>query len=111
AITAAHLVLPEIASAISAGRLVPDGRVLLADGEGVVTKAATEPAWYLPGIAERFGVDEGRLRRVLFEETGGMYSELVTRGDLQVFLPPIGGPPVDMFGDISQLGQPTPTHT
>ena len=31
------------------------------------------------------------LRRALFEETGGMYPELVTRGDLEVFLPPIGG--------------------
>jgi GTP cyclohydrolase II len=106
AITAAHLVLPEVAAAITAGRLVPDGRVLLADGEVVVTKAAIEPAWHLPGIAERFGVDEGRLRRVLFEETGGMFSELVTRGDLEVFLPPIGGQTVYLFGDISQLGTP-----
>ncbi|MEY2929823.1 MAG: hypothetical protein RL033_572 [Pseudomonadota bacterium] len=106
AITAAHLVLPEVASAIAAGRLVPDGRVLLADGEVVVTKAAIEPAWHLPGIAERFGVDEGRLRRVLFEETGGMFSELVTRGDLEVFLPPIGGQTVYLFGDITQLGTP-----
>ena len=39
------------------------------------------------------------LRRTLFEETGGMYPELVTRGDLDVFLPPIGGQTVYMFGD------------
>jgi GTP cyclohydrolase II len=106
AVTAAHLVLPEVASAMAAGRLVPDGRVLLSDGACAVTKAAIEPAWYLPGIAERFGVDEGRLRRVLFEETGGMFSELVTRGDLEVFLPPIGGQTVYMFGDVSKLGKP-----
>jgi len=106
AITAAHLLLPEVFAAVAAGRLVPDGRVLLAGGECVVTKAAIEPAWYLPGIAERFGVDEGRLRRVLFEETGGMFSELVTRGDLQVFLPPIGGQTVYLFGDVSLLGKP-----
>jgi GTP cyclohydrolase II len=106
AITAAHLILPEVAGAIAAGRLTPDGRVLLEGGECVVTKAAIEPAWHLPGIAQRFGVDEGRLRRVLFEETGGMFSELVTRGDLEVFLPPIGGQTVYMFGDVSQLGQP-----
>ncbi len=109
AVTAAHLILPEIAAAMAAGRLVADGRVLLESGEIVVTKAAIEPAWYLPGIAERFGVDEGRLRRVLFEETGGMYSELVTRGDLEVFLPPIGGQTVYMFGDVSKLGKPS-TH-
>ncbi len=40
--------------------------------------------------------DDGRssesfLRRALFEETGGMYPELVTRPDIKVFLPPIGG--------------------
>jgi GTP cyclohydrolase II len=34
---------------------------------------------------------ENFLRRALFEETGGMYPELVTRPDIKVFLPPIGG--------------------
>lgn len=70
-----------------------------------MTKAAIEPAWYLPGVAARFRVDEGRLRRVLFEETGGMFSELVTRGDLSVFLPPIGGQTVYLFGDVEKLGK------
>jgi GTP cyclohydrolase II len=106
AITSAHLVLPEVSEAMREGRLSPDGRVLLEGASCVVTKAAIEPAWYLPGVAARFGVDEGRLRRVLFEETGGMFSELVTRGDLEVFLPPIGGQTVYLFGDVSKLGQP-----
>jgi hypothetical protein len=35
--------------------------------------------------------DEGTLRRALFEETGGSYPELITRGDIKLFLPPIGG--------------------
>lgn len=35
-------------------------------------------------------VDEGSLRRSLFEHTGGSYPELVTRGDIKLFLPPIG---------------------
>lgn len=103
AITAAHLILPEIESAIAAGRLSPDGQILMEGGPCVVTKAAIEPAWYLPGIAGRFGVDEGHLRRVLFEQTGGMFSDLVTRGDLSVFLPPIGGQTVYLFGDVSKL--------
>lgn len=34
---------------------------------------------------------EGLLRRALFEDTGGMYPELITRPDVKVFLPPIGG--------------------
>jgi GTP cyclohydrolase II len=44
---------------------------------------------------------------VLFEETGGMYPELVTRSDLEVFLPPIGGQTIYIFGNTSDLGDPT----
>ncbi|MDT5328106.1 MAG: hypothetical protein QOF25_5258, partial [Mycobacterium sp.] len=50
---------------------------------------------------------ETDLRRVLFEETGGMYPELVTRGDLEVFLPPIGGQTVYIFGDPQDLADPS----
>ena len=71
-----------------------------------VTKAAVEPVWWLPGIAERFGVKEVDLRRTLFEQTGGMYTELVTRPDLELFLPPIGGSTIYFFGDVRQLGKP-----
>jgi GTP cyclohydrolase II len=104
AITTAHLDLPEIRQAIAAGRLKPDGKVLRASGDCVVTKAAIEPAWYLPGVARRFEVDETELRHTLFEETAGMYPELVTRGDLEVFLPPIGGQTLYMFGDVEHIG-------
>jgi GTP cyclohydrolase II len=55
-------------------------------------------------VAERFGVGEGELRRCLFEQTGGMYPELVTRPDLSVFLPPIGGMTLYIFGDPAFLG-------
>ena len=106
AVTTAHIELPEIHAAIAAGRLQPDGRVLRENGACVVTKAAIEPAWYLPGVAKRFGVDETELRHVLFEETAGMYPELVTRGDLEVFLPPIGGQTVYMFGDVAKIADP-----
>ncbi|GAA5930496.1 uncharacterized protein JCM15063_004826 [Sporobolomyces koalae] len=67
------------------------------------SKVALEPVWYLPGIAERFNVSEGHLRRCLFEETGGMYPELLTRHDLKVFLPPIGGMTVYIFGNPDYL--------
>ncbi len=106
AITTAHIDLPEVRAAIAAGRLKPDGKVLRASGNCVVTKAAIEPAWYLPGVAKRFQVDETELRHTLFEETAGMYPELVTRGDLEVFLPPIGGQTVYMFGDVDKIGDP-----
>ena len=42
----------------------------------------------------------------LFEHTGGMFPELVTRPDLEVFLPPIGGMTVYLFGDLAR--SPTP---
>jgi GTP cyclohydrolase II len=76
-----------------------------------VTKAALEPVWWLPGVAKRFGCSEADLRRALFEETGGMYPELVTRSDLDVFLPPIGGMTVYVFGNIHDLANPAVTLT
>ncbi len=66
-------------------------QVLTDDGTSVVTKAAIEPVWYLPGVAKRFGVSERVLRDALFAETNSMYPELISRDDLKIFLPPIGG--------------------
>ncbi|WLP90677.1 GTP cyclohydrolase II [Gordonia sp. NB41Y] len=106
AVTKAHVILPEIAEAISRGRLTPDGEFLLSTGAALVTKAAVEPVWWLPGVAARFGCSETDLRRTLFEETGGMYPELVTRSDLEVFLPPIGGQTIYIFGDPQDLSNP-----
>ena len=83
--------MPKFDEAIAAGRLKVDGTIVKDNGEVAVTKVAIDPVWYLPGVAERFGVSEENLRRTLFEQTGGMYPELVTRPDLKVFLPPIGG--------------------
>jgi GTP cyclohydrolase II len=103
AITKAHVILPEVIEAVHKGRLKPDGKLLLASGAAMVTKAAIEPVWWLPGVARRFGCTETDLRRVLFEETGGMYPELVTRSDLEVFLPPIGGQTIYIFGDPRDL--------
>ncbi len=103
AITRARLDLPELKSALAAKRLVPDGDVVRADGSVSVVKIAIDPVWHLPGIAERFGSSETNLRRALFEQTAGMFPELVTRPDLQVFLPPIGGTTVYMFGDVEKL--------
>ncbi|KAL8288808.1 hypothetical protein RB600_004309 [Gaeumannomyces tritici] len=107
AITKAHMKLPELEESVRSGRLVPDGKVCLnAEGELAVTKFAVEPVWYLPGVAERFGIDEGTLRRSLFEHTGGSYPELITRGDIKLFLPPIGGLTVYCFGDPAKMSDP-----
>jgi hypothetical protein len=72
AVTKAHLKLSEIDEGAKRGDIEADGSVVLrsqplsnSDGSlsnadpGVemnVSKAAVEPVWYLPGVAERFGM-------------------------------------------------------
>ncbi|KZV93857.1 hypothetical protein EXIGLDRAFT_835444 [Exidia glandulosa HHB12029] len=115
AITKAHIKLSEIDDTARRGELQIDGKVVIEsrpilnpDGtksnlypgvELAVSKAAVEPVWYLPGVAERFNISENLLRRALFEDTGGMYPELITRPDIKVFLPPIGNLTVYIFGN------------
>ncbi|KRA28770.1 GTP cyclohydrolase II [Brevundimonas sp. Root608] len=106
AVTRARLQLGEIGEALAAGRLKADGQIVHESGDVAVTKAAIDPVWYLPGIAERFGVTETALRRTLFEQTGGMYADLVTRPDIKVFLPPIGGITLYVFGDPAAIADP-----
>ena len=103
AITRARLDLPELQSAMTAGQLKNDGTVVHANGSVSVVKIAIDPVWHLPGIAARFGTTETNLRRALFEQTAGMFPELVTRPDLHVFLPPIGGTTAYLFGDVAKL--------
>ena len=107
AVTQARLKLMEVRDAITERRLKPDGQVLLENGDIKVTKIAIDPVWYIPGLARRFGVDEYEFRRVIFEQMGGMYPELVTRSDLEVFMPPIGGITAYIFGDPEKLSDTT----
>ena len=111
AITKARLDLIEMRDALEAGRLKADGHAIHANGSLSVTKIAIDPVWYLPGIAARFGTTETALRRSLFEQTAGMFPELVTRPDLRVFLPPIGGITVYLFGDMEKLANPRTRFT
>jgi GTP cyclohydrolase II len=106
AITKARLNLPEILAAMGASRVKADGGILHASGDISVTKIAVDPVWHLPGVAARFGCSEGELRRTLFEQTGGMFPELVTRPDMSVFLPPIGNITVYIMGDTAALSDP-----
>lgn len=105
-VTQAHLQIPEISQAIANSRLKVDGDIIKENGDVRVTKVAIDPVWYLPGIAERLQVDEGDLRRILFQETGGMYPEFITRPDLKVWLPPIGSSTAYIFGDVAHLAVP-----
>ncbi|PLN80041.1 uracil-regulated protein 1 [Aspergillus taichungensis] len=107
AVTRATMRLAEVSESISSGRLPVDGDIVVNKaGDVRVTKAAVEPVWYLPGVAERFGVDESTLRRTLFEQCGGSFPELITRPDIKVFLPPIGGLTVYIFGPPENVSNP-----
>lgn len=106
AVTKARLTLPELVPEIGKGRIRVDGEIVRAQGDIAVTKIAIDPVWWLPGLAARFDTSEENLRRVLFEQTGGIYPELVTRPDLEVFLPPIGGQTCYVFGDPAGLSNP-----
>jgi len=103
AVTKAHIDFPEVKVALREGRLVADGHILKADGQSLVTKAAIEQVWYLPYVAERFGCTEQVLRQALFRETNMMYPELLTRNDIKLFLPPIGGQTIYMWGDPATI--------
>jgi len=111
AVTKAHLQMVELYDAVDKGRIQIDGKIVTKNKDVVVTKAAIEPVWYLPGLAARFGVSEADLRKSLFTETGGMFPELITRPDLKVLLPPIGSTSVYIFGDPKHLGDPKKTLT
>ncbi len=66
AITRAHMIVPEVQAALSSGEMKVDGKVIVNEsGELNVHKAAVDPVWYLPGVAERLKVDEDHLRRSL----------------------------------------------
>jgi len=106
AVTKAHIHMPEIKTALQEGRLKADGKIVGKRGDVTVTKVALEPVWYLPGVAKRFGITEGELRKGLFQYTGGMFPELVTRHDLKVFLPPIGSSTAYIFGPVPYIADP-----
>lgn len=103
AVTQARLSMLEMKEAVSLGRLKADGKILHDNGDVQVTKIAVDPVWHLPGMAARLGCDTSTLRHALFTYTGGMYPELVTRNDLEVFLPPIGGLSAYIFGPPETL--------
>ncbi|TVY44674.1 putative GTP cyclohydrolase [Lachnellula subtilissima] len=66
----------ELEQSVREGRLIPDGKVCLNEsGELAVTKFAVEPVWYLPGVAERFGI--GGLTVYCFGDPAKMSDEKV----------------------------------
>lgn len=107
AITKATMQLLELKEAVDKGELKIDGNIIVnSNGDLSVSKIAVEPVWYLPGVAERFGITEEELRKCLFEDTNGMYPELITRPDIKTYMPPIGGLTVYIFGNQQNISNP-----
>lgn len=107
AVTNGQLKMGEIDEAMRCGALRADGHILTRAGDIRVTKIAIEPVWWLPGVAARLGLAETELREALFRCTDGMYPALVEDPARKVFLPPIGGTSVYLFGAPSRLRDPT----
>lgn len=116
--TMAHIKIEELDVLARKGEFPLDGEIVIKSpdlpafpgvDQGVeinTYKAAIDPVWFLPGVAKRLGIAESTLRRALFEDTGGMYPELLTRPDIKLFLPPIGGMTVYIMGDPAKLSDP-----
>ena len=97
--------MPEIRAAIAAGRVPSTATSCAERGNVRVIKAAIDPVWYLPGIAERFGVERDRAAPRAVRADRRHVSRAGRRGrDLKVFLPPIGGTTIYCFGDPPKLG-------
>ena len=107
AITRGAIHMPELDDAVKQGRLNVDGKILTRDARGdlwaQVTKVVIEPVWYLPGIAKRLNVEENVLRAALSQ----VYeNDRIKNEELKVFLPPVSGSSMMIFGDIEKIRDP-----
>jgi len=94
--TYARMDMPELT-------FVTDGQIVNEDRSINVIKAALEPVWNIPRIAERLQLNEDKLREKLHH-----YTHIPTMPDksFNTFLPPIGGATVYFFGDPRKLADP-----
>jgi hypothetical protein len=105
AVTKAHIHLPEVRQAIAFQRLPPTAACCSTTARPWSPRSRSSRCGGCPA-SPGASASRGDLRRALFEETGGMYPELVTRSDLEVFLPPIGGQTLYIFGNPRDLADP-----
>ena len=81
-----------------------DGEIVHEAGDVSVTKIAIDPVWWLPGVAERFGVAEGSLAAACSSRPAECIPSSSPAPISRVFLPPIGGMTLYIFGDPAFLG-------
>jgi len=96
AATTAHLNVPEIAK-----NLRRDGVIVnKVDGSINIVKSAIYYSWNIPGLADRLELKEQELRDALVKYT---QNEKLKDPDIKVFLPPVGGLTVYIFGDVTKI--------
>lgn len=86
------------------GKLDVDGTIVREDGGISCSKFGVEHAWHLSGLADRLGIDEDVLRNSLYEHTG--ISTVLDKTN-KVFLPPVPGTTVYIFGDLKNKDKET----
>lgn len=86
------------------GKLHADDTILRKNGTYEVTDINIDPVWYMPGVAKRLGMNMEDFRLQLVERAK-MPPELL-RADIDLLLPPIDGPNVHVFGDLTKLSDP-----
>merc|ERR1719300_1072811 len=104
AATHANLNIPEITERIVKGMLKIDGKIIQKDGSIRVSKVALHYAWNIPGLAKRLGLSEPDFRECLHKYS---QNNLLLEPDINVYLPPVGGMTVYVFGDPRALLQTT----
>jgi len=83
--------------------LEPDGKVVNSDGSVNVTKAAVYYAWNLPELSSRLGFTEKEMRDSLYKFSR---DERLNDENIKVYLPPVGGLTVYIFGDARKIRDP-----
>ncbi|KAK2462691.1 hypothetical protein APHAL10511_005307 [Amanita phalloides] len=102
AVTRAHMKLSELDEAAKRGDIKIDGKIVLESlplkNEDGSERRDVSPVWKCASAGGGGGRFESLLVAALFEETGGMYPELITSRH-QNLPPPIGGLTVYIFGN------------
>jgi hypothetical protein len=105
-VTKAHVILPEVIEALQSGRLKADGKVLTAGGAATVTKAAVEPVWYLPGVAQRFKAARAICAACCSKKPAACTPSWSRAATWRCFCRPSAGLTLYIFGNPRDLANP-----
>jgi GTP cyclohydrolase II len=104
AVTRSRFVRPDVKIAIQEGRLTPDGTVLEQDGTLNVTDINIDPVWRMTEVAKRLGFEVKDFRTRLAKAVQN--PQIAKNPSVEYLLPPVDGPNVHVFGDLSKVTDP-----